>query len=138
MTRSLITSLFLLFSVLVPVSHAAAPAAPPPGANAKLYLKLDPPLIVNVDGGDIVRFLQVDAEIQYGEQLAQPIIEKHMPAIRHAMLMLLSDQPVTEIKTPKGKESLRESALKAIQQVMIDTTGEPVIEAVYFTGFVIQ
>lgn len=140
MIKPIITTLFLLFLSASQIANAAAPAPPPPaeGENPKLYLKLEPALVVNVDEGDIVRFLQVDSQIQYGNPLAQPIIEKHMPAIRHAMVMLLSGQSVTDIKTPQGKEKLRESTLKALQQVMTETTGEAVIDAVYFTGFVIQ
>ena len=123
------------------ISYASTEATPPSTvANdaPKFYLKLEPALVVNVDEGDIIRFLQVDAQIQYGVELAQPIIEKHMPAIRHAMVMLLSGQSVTEIKTPQGKEKLRELTLKQLQQIMIDTTGEAGIDAVYFTGFIIQ
>lgn len=140
MSKPIITTLFLFYLSAIQSSYAQAPAPPPlaEGENPKLYLKLEPPLIVNVDEGDIGRFLQIDAQIQYGTELAQPIIEKHMPAIRHAMVMLLSGQSVTDIKTPQGKEKLRESTLKQLQQVMTETTGEPVIDAIYFTGFVIQ
>lgn len=138
MSRTFITIIIVLLYA-VQTSYAAAPPPPPAeGGSQKFYHKLEPSLVVNVDEGDIVRFLQVDAQLEYGKQLAQPIIEKHMPAIRHAMVMLLSGQSVTDIKTPQGKEKLRESTLKAMQQVMIDTTGEAVIDAVYFTGFVIQ
>lgn len=138
MLKLYIAILFVLFST-VPTSHAKAPPPPPAeGESQKFYHKLEPSLVVNVDEGDLVRFLQVDAQLEYSKQLAQAIIEKHMPAIRHAMVMLLSGQSVTDIKTPQGKEKLRESTLKAMQQVMIDTTGEAVIDAVYFTGFVIQ
>ncbi len=141
MIKALNTALILLILSVTQISQAAKVAAPPPseeGVTPKLYLKLEPALVVNVEEGDIIRFLQIDAQIQYGTVLAQPIIEKHMPAIRHALVMLLSGQSVTEIKTPQGKEKLRETTLKQLQKVMTDTTGEPVIDAVYFTGFVIQ
>lgn len=144
MKKTLIISLFSLFLYGIHAVHAesSGSAPPPPAAEGdqdpKIYFKLEPPLVVNVEEGDIIRFLQVDAQLQFAKQLAQPIIEKHMPAIRHAMIMLLSGQSVTEIKTSQGKEKLRESTLKVIQQVMTDTTGEPVVDAVYFTGFVIQ
>jgi len=139
MLKSIFTTIFILFSA-VQIGYAQTPAPAPPadGETTKLYFKLEPPLVVNVDEGDIVRFLQVDAQIQYADPLAQAIIEKHMPAIRHALVMLLSGRPVTEIKTPQGKEKLREMTLKELQHVMTETTGEPVIDAIYFTGFVIQ
>ena len=147
MKNQVLTTLFILLMALTndqasaKAKEAAAPAANGAGGEAeapKLYLQLEPPLVVNVDEGDVVRFLQINTQIQYSKQLALPIIEKHMPAIRHAMIMLLSGQSVTAIKTSEGKEKLRESTLKAIQQVMTETTGEPIVDAVYFTGFVIQ
>ena len=140
MFKAIITTLFLILVTGSQTLFASTPPPPPttPGETPKLYLKLEPPLVVNVDEGDVMRFLQVDAQLQYGQPLAQPIIEKHMPAIRDAMIMLLSGQSVTEIKTPQGKEHLRETTLKAIQQVMTEATGETVVDAVYFTGFVIQ
>ncbi len=140
MLKHIITTLFIFCVIANPTAFASTPPPKPatPGEAQKLYLKLEPALVVNVEEGDVVRFLQVNAQLQYGQPLAQPIIEKHMPAIRHAMIMLLSGQSVTEIKTPQGKEHLRETTLKAIQQVMTDATGEEVVDAVYFTGFVIQ
>lgn len=140
MTKPFIATLFILFLSAMQTSNAQAPAAPPlaDGETAKHYLKLEPPLVVNVDEGDIVRFLQVDTQMQYSNPLALAILEKHMPAIRHALVMVLSGQSVVELKTPQGKEKLREKTLKQLQQVMLDTTGEPVIDAIYFTGFVIQ
>ena len=140
MTKPFITALIILFLSAMQTSHAQSSKAPPPadGELPKHYLKLDPPIVVNVDEGDIVRFLQVDTQMQYSDPLAEAIIEKHMPAIRHALVMALSGQSVTEIKTPQGKEKLREATLLKLQQVMTDTTGEPVIDAIYFTGFVIQ
>lgn len=103
-----------------------------------LYIKLEPPFVVNVEDGETLRFLQVNTELQFSDALAQPIIEKHIPAIRHAMIMLLSGQPAKEIKTPKGKETLRMAALEKVQKVMTDNTEQPVVEALYFTGFIIQ
>ncbi|MDH5444659.1 MAG: flagellar basal body-associated FliL family protein [Gammaproteobacteria bacterium] len=104
----------------------------------KIYLKLDPSLVVNVEEKDVTRFLQVDTQLQFTDPLAQGIIEKHMPAIRHTIIMVISGSDVPTIKTSKGKEELRKNTLVALQKTMGDITGEPVIEEVYFTGFIIQ
>jgi len=150
MKNHLTTILFFVLLSATQYSFAKDPAPSKPASAGKsaagtaqveppkLYFKLEPSLVVNVDEGDVVRFLQVDAQIQFTDPLAQGIIEKHLPAIRHALVMLLSGQSVTDIKTSQGKEKLRESTLKQLQLVMKETTGEPVIDAVYFTGFVIQ
>ena len=140
--RIQLISILLLLLIGTPFSQAEEKkAAPPPGTEAepaKLYFQIEPPLVVNVNEDDVVRFLQIHTQIQYSDQLALAIIEKHMPAIRDSMIMALSGQPVKDIKTPQGKEKLRESTLHALQKVMTDITGKPVVDAVYFTGFVIQ
>lgn len=104
----------------------------------KIYLKLDPSLVMNVEEKDVTRFLQVDAQLQFVDPLAQPIIEKHMPAIRHTIIMTISGAEVPKIKTAQGKEDLRKATLQALQKIMTEITGEAVIEEVYFTGFIIQ
>ncbi|VAX05680.1 hypothetical protein MNBD_GAMMA19-792, partial [hydrothermal vent metagenome] len=38
----------------------------------------------------------------------------------------------------EGKETLREEALEVVQQILEEETGDPGIEAVYFTSFVMQ
>ena len=104
----------------------------------KIYLKLEPSLVMNVEEKDVSRFLQADVQLQFTDPLAQPIIEKHMPAIRHTIIMVISGSDVPKIKTSQGKEDLRVATVQALQKTMTDITGEPVIEEVYFTGFIIQ
>jgi len=136
-------SIFSLIIFTLIANSAFAEVKPADGDSkeltpTQLYIKIEPPFVVNVDDGETLRFLQVNTELQFSDALAQPIIEKHMPAIRHAMIMLLSGQPAKEIKTPKGKETLRMAALEKVQKVMTDNTERPVVEAIYFTGFIIQ
>jgi len=54
------------------------------------------------------------------------------------MVMLLRDQTVYNIKSTQGKQVLRETALKSLQQVCQELIGDPAIDDVYFTGFIIQ
>lgn len=102
------------------------------------YVPLTPPFVVNIQDGQRNRFLQVTAQVQVTGPTVAPEIQKNMPPIRDAMIMLLSSQTLDTIKTVKGKEALRHEALLALQKVMKDNTGKPGIDAVYFTGFVIQ
>ncbi|MDH5181868.1 MAG: flagellar basal body-associated FliL family protein [Gammaproteobacteria bacterium] len=110
------------------------------GLPAQLYFKLDPPFVVNIEDGEVVRFMQVNTELQFSDPAAQPLIEKHVSAIRHAIVMLLSGQPAKVLKTAKGKEDLRVAALAEVQKIFAENTGvkKPVIESLYFTGFIIQ
>ena len=62
----------------------------------------------------------------------------HRPAIRHTLLMLLSEQTPDTVKTGSDKKRLMEEALVKIQALMVAETGTPNIEAVLFTDFVLE
>ena len=136
--RQQVVMLILLVALASPSIAVSSSSGQPGGPPQQFYVKLDPALVVNIEDGDIVRFLQVDTQLQFAAQESQPLIEKHLPAIRHEMVMLLSGQPAAEIKTAAGKEKLRSNALEAVQKVMQENTGNPVVDALYFTTFVIQ
>lgn len=108
------------------------------GGGSSNYFSLEPPLVVNVFHPKRIKFLQVDTQVKVEDESVISSIELHKPAIRHSMLMLLSDQKIKEIKTVKGKEKLRKQALSAIQTVLKKNTGKKGITDLYFTGFIIQ
>ena len=62
----------------------------------------------------------------------------HMPAIRHTLLMLLSEQTEHTIKSSADRKRLMDEALTGIQELLVHETGAPVLEGVYFTDFVVD
>jgi len=108
------------------------------GGGQSNYLPIDPPFVVNINNGNGFNFLQVNTELKLSNPEFAGMVTHHMAAIRHIMIMLLSSKSSEEIRTLEGKEQLREQALEAIQTVLEQETGDTAIEAVYFTGFVIQ
>jgi len=65
-------------------------------------------------------------------------VKNHMPVIRNNLVLLFSSQTYDSVSTLEGKEALREEALTVIQKILEEETGDPGIEAVYFTSFVMQ
>ena len=61
-----------------------------------------------------------------------------MPAIRNNLVLLFSSQSYERVSTLEGKEALREEALGVVQEVLEQETGDPGVEAVYFTSLVMQ
>jgi flagellar FliL protein len=102
------------------------------------YLALDPPFVVNFQGAQEARFLQVAMEVMARDPLPIEDVKKHMPAIRNSMVFLLSSQTQEALASAEGKEQLRAEALARIQKILQEYTGKPGVEAVYFTGFVMQ
>lgn len=108
-------------------------------SSATEYLSLDPPFVVNFESNpQEARFLQVNVEVMARDPAALEDVKKHMPAIRNSLVLLLSSQNYKTLSTLEGKEKVRAAALSVIQQILTERTGKPGVEAVYFTGFVMQ
>jgi flagellar FliL protein len=113
---------------------AATKALGPP-----LYLPLDPPFVVNFQSDQLVRFLQVSVQVMSRDQKTLDLLKNNDPVVRNDLLILFGNQKYTAISTPAGKEQLRADALAAIRKDMTQAGGDPkLVEAVYFTSFVMQ
>lgn len=102
------------------------------------YLALDPAFVVNLEDPEIPHYLQVDMQVMSRDPIALETVRVHLPRIRNSLLMLFAQQKPADLATREGKEQLRVAALAEVQKVMQEETGQPVVEAVYFTSFVMQ
>ena len=105
-----------------------------------LYVPLDPPLVVSFADEDSggTRFLQLTLQAMARNQHAIDAVKQHSPAIRNAFLFLLSSRTVADLMTLQGKETLRAEMTAKAQEILELNTGEPGIEELYFTSFVVQ
>jgi len=126
---------------------AAAPAATAEGAAEEhkpkepaQYLALDPAFVVNLEDRGVTRYLQVEVQVMGRGKDAHEleVVKAHAPRIRNALLMLFGQQNVADLGSRAGKERLQAQVLTEIQTVLKEETGKPVVEAVYFTSFVMQ
>ncbi len=106
--------------------------------NPTFYLKLEPEFIVNFSGDQEVSYIQVEIQLMARDQFFIDEAVKNMPAIRHQILLLLSNQKYLELKTKQGKDKLRADILSKVQEIVPGNPKVPGIEAVYFTMFVMQ
>jgi flagellar FliL protein len=103
-----------------------------------IYFALDPAFVVNFQAGDSIRFLQTQVEVMSRDKQVITAVEQHMPVIRNNLIILFSSQDFATISTRVGKERLRAQTLSEVQKVLKREIGEPGVEAVYFTSFVMQ
>ncbi|MDE2294423.1 MAG: flagellar basal body-associated FliL family protein [Gammaproteobacteria bacterium] len=122
---------------ITPFVPAAAPGAAADAGKPAIYYALDPPLVVNFQDGEAVRFLQVSIEVMARNQKAIDSVKRNEPLIRNNLLMLMSNRDFKTLMTLQGKEDLRKQALAAIQAVQRNDGG-PLIDDVLFTSFVVQ
>ena len=61
-----------------------------------------------------------------------------MPLLRDGLVLLFSRQLDENINTAKGKENLRQEALKILQDRLVEEEGRSIIDDLLFTSFVVQ
>ena len=119
--------------------HAAAEAAKPKLPAPAQYLALEPPFVVNLNGATAgPQYLQVEIQLMTRDAVALSDLERHAPAIRARLLMLLAQQDAQGIADRAGKEKLQAQALSEVRKLMRTETGTPAVEDLLFTSFVTQ
>jgi flagellar FliL protein len=114
-------------------AKARQPLAPP------LYVALDPPFVVNFEGEQLVRFLQITVQVMTRDPATVELLKANDPVVRNDLLLLFANQKAEVVAARAGKEQLRSDALTAIRHVVEAGGGKPDhIEQVYFTSFVMQ
>jgi flagellar protein FliL len=112
---------------------AKEPLAPPQ------YVALDPPFVVNFEAEQQVRFLQVTVQLMSRDLHTIELLKTNDPVVRNDLLLLFGGQKYSVISSREGKESLRTQTLAAVRKIVAAAGGKPeLVEAVYFTSFVMQ
>lgn len=126
-------------------SSSAAPETTDSAIEARgesFYLALEPAFIVNFVYKDTLRYLQMTLSVMSHEQKILEQVTHHMPAIRHRLIMLISNKSFDELNGEDSKEALRDEMLLEIRNIIQaeqNKTHNPGrVEAVYFTGYVMQ
>lgn len=121
-----------------PAADAEAASEAEPTKQTAIYYPLSPAFVVNFEDRGRSRFLQAELTLLLRDPEVTHALDMHMPAIRNALVMLLSGQSFETLQTAEGKEALREQALVKIQEVLQQEIGKPGIEQVLFVNFVMQ
>jgi flagellar FliL protein len=104
-----------------------------------MYIKFDPPFVVNFEAKGMIRFLQVSIEIMTRDPATADLLKLHDPMLRNELLLLLGNQTYETISTREGKEQLRGAALEAVAKIIGAQGGSAKnVEQLYFTSFVMQ
>ena len=137
MKLSLLSKRLIAITLLLCV-HLSHSFASSEGGNGSLYFAIEPAFVVNLAGKDALTYLQVNVQFKLKKPEYRVQLQANMPAIQYTMMMLLSDQTIKSINSVQGKQALRETALKSMQELSQKLIGDPAIDDIYFTGFVIQ
>lgn len=108
-------------------------ATPDPTFAATTVLPLDP-FIANLSDEGGGRYLKTTIQIEFAGGDLPPWLEQRMPQIRDLILTLLTSKSFDDIRTPEGKQILRDEIIRRANQAL---QAEQVV-AVYFTEFIVQ
>lgn len=104
-----------------------------------VYIDIKPEFVINFsDKAGHSKYLKCELSVVTKEPEIEKAVEKHMPAIRNALVLLLSRQVFEDLLPNEGKEKLRADALAAVQAVLQAQVGKPGIDDLYFSNFVMH
>jgi flagellar FliL protein len=61
-----------------------------------------------------------------------------VPAIRHSLIMLLSEQNAKDIKSPVRREEIRQQATARVEGLIADLSGSQDVSDVLFSSILVQ
>jgi len=101
-----------------------------------IYLPLTPQFTVNLLGDN--HYLRTSIQLQLRNDEIKESIEAHNPAIRHALIVLLSNNYVKNISSGSDKIELQNRAVQVLNTTLKKYAKKEGVEAVFFTEFVSQ
>ncbi|MCU7904670.1 MAG: flagellar basal body-associated FliL family protein [Candidatus Thiodiazotropha sp. (ex Epidulcina cf. delphinae)] len=125
--------ILMLFAPLLPAEDEGEEAKEPAVIS---YYQIKPALVANLATGG--KYIRCDIQLMTDDESFLADLKLHGPAIRHALLLLLSEQDGNSVKTPAGKEALRKKALSEIGRLMKKLSGKEGLKALFFTTFFVQ
>jgi flagellar FliL protein len=92
------------------------------------------PFIANLadEGGS--RYLKATFQLEFLGTMVPAGVDGRLPQIRDLLLTLLTSKTFDEVRTPEGKQQLREEIIARVNQVL----ERDAVKAVYFTEFIVQ
>lgn len=102
------------------------------------YVNIAQPFVFNVTGDNRNRMVQIKVQLMVRGSANENLARYHSPLIESSLLSTFASATVEQLRTPNGRTELRDKATDDIKAALTKSVGEPVIEKVLFTDFVIQ
>ena len=103
------------------------------------YVSLGKPMVLNLSSKNKrLTFLQLQADALIKDENSEAIIKTHIPAIRHVLIVLLSEQDAIDMKSPGKREEIRSIATNQIKELMVELADNRDIADILFSSFLVQ
>ena len=107
-------------------------------STTSAYVSLGDPMVLNLSGPKRLTFLQISANVLVNNSDSEATIKTHVPAIRHSLIMLLSEQKAGDIKSPARREEIRQQATSQVQALIADLSGSQDVSEILFSSILVQ
>jgi len=125
-------ALFFIYMLTSPLVHAEDG-----DGGGVQYVPLKPAIVTNYQSKKL-SYIKAEITLQVTGNATAEAIDRHLPYIRHNLVMLFSRQEEATLSSAEGKIQLKEDALAAVISVL-DSESEPTdIEAILFTSFIVE
>lgn len=102
------------------------------------YYALNPPFVMSYLTRSGQRYLQLGISVASHKPKVLETLELHDPKVRSEMLRIIGEQGFNELRTPSGKEKLRQELTSRLNAIVREEAQIEGVEAVLFNNFVIQ
>mgnify|MGYP000606659515 CR=1 FL=1 len=100
------------------------------------YVEMTPKFTVNLERSG--KYLVVNVQLMVeGEKYIEKV-KKHLPALRHELIMLYSGRVSTELQTMEQREALRIESKKAMTKALDKHSNSDGFRDLFFTEFLVN
>jgi flagellar FliL protein len=133
------TTAFLLLKKEPEKKEAKDPAKQVPVPDLNQQADIGPQVnieefIVNIISGDTSHYVKASLTVELTNAEVKGEVEKRMPQVRDAILLLIGNKTFEELQDLQGKKQLKAEITSKINSFL--KSGK--VKAVYFTNFVVQ
>jgi flagellar protein FliL len=133
------TAAFLLLKKEPENKEAKDPAKQVPVPDLNQQADIGPQVnieefIVNIISGDTSHYVKASLTVELTNEEVKGEVEKRMPQVRDAILLLIGNKTFEELQDLQGKKQLKAEITSKINSFL--KSGK--VKAVYFTNFVVQ
>jgi flagellar protein FliL len=103
------------------------------------YVSMGDAIVLNL-ATDSTRlsFAQLKADVLVKDENSSELVKLHMPALRHQVILMLSEQDAAKMKSPVEREKIRKQITDKVRSVFKELVGKDDIEDVLFSNFLVQ
>lgn len=130
----------ILLRIALIASLLFAASASANEANKEVnYIPMKPSFVTNYESkGGSLSYVKTDISLRVETHDDTKIVERHLPAIRHHLIMFFTQQSSDTINNSEGRQEMRLKALEIVQALMTEEQGVPIVTDLLFDNFVVQ